>query len=276
MRQRLPLGAATPVLAALVLGAVALAACGGDDDGGEDTAAIRAAAVRIVTTTDEEVACGELMTARYVRRIYGDLRRCHKAERPDEGERTPTDADASVVKAGDGVATVRIRIIGGDIDGVAGTISLRDESGGWRLDRTGTDLVDALVAAGLRMGFGDDIPRDAIACVARRLRSSIGDGEDLLRVIVAEDRDTGPDVLRALFACRPSEIRERFESGVRDAIGDELPDDVTDCIIRRLRSSVSDDELLMLLRDRATARQAGERAARTCVAQRRDNSRSSA
>lgn len=246
------------VAASLVIAVAGLAACGGGDDEQE----IRDVIERAVTTRDVKVECEETVTDGFVRRIYGDVAQCRRAERPEPDEEEADDVRVSNVKIDGDSATARVRLIGGDTDGARGTLELRKADGAWRVDDLGVDLLRSTVDRGLRNSGEGSLRRPAVQRCARSAFTSLSDRE-LRRVayLAISEREGSEEALTSMLApClaipgsaegggRISFLRERFEEGVERSLRRRgRSRAAVDCIKRRLRSTISDDEIAAAVR----------------------------
>ena len=258
-----------------------LAACGGD--GGSDEDEIADVLKRAVTTKDVKVECEETVTDDLVDRIYGDVAQCRRAERPEPDDDEPEDVRVSDVRVDGDSATARVRFVGGDTDGARGVLELRKQNGDWRVDDLGTDLLRSTVDRGLSSGVQDNeaLGRPAVRRCVRNEFADLADAE-LRRVAYAaiSERAGSEAVLaRVIGPCLSiagsgrsggtSFLRENFERGVRRNLrGRGLSRSRIDCIVRRLRSSVSDRQIIAATRGgRASGlvQRAGRAAGRACT-----------
>ena len=121
----------------------------------------------------------------------------------------------------------------------------------------------------------DGVSRDSIACINRELRSSISDDE-IAKTAVTGGKPTAAmkrGVAEAFGRCQGGEasqgasvLREYFERGVRRGAGKGVPKQTLDCLIRRLRRSISDAEILAAAKDARTKARLTRRAARELLA----------
>lgn len=272
---------ATPIAVLLLLAAMALASCG--DDGGDDEKEIADVIKRAVTTTDVKVECEETVTDDFVQRIYGDAAQCRKAERPEPGEDEADDARVSKVKVDGDSATARVVFVGGDTDGASGSLELRKEDGDWRVDDLGVDLLRSTVNTGLDSESQEEpaLRRPAVRSCAKKAFADLSDDE-LKRVAYAaiSEREGGNAELGRLLApCLAASgsgsgagdvsfLREKFEEGVTRSLRRRGASQATiDCIVRRLRTTISDEQIAAAAARRqanARLRRLGEAAARSC------------
>jgi len=162
------------ILSVLALG---VAACGDGDDGGGKTEIARDIKLAF-TTQDEKVFCGQLATKSFVKRFYGEMAQClEKVRRLEivrsEADDKPTrDVRVSNITVDGNAARGRAQFVGGDGDGAAGTLQVRKEGGGWRIDDLGSDLQRSLLEHQLERKIKDtsfDNKPVIRACTTKRL-----------------------------------------------------------------------------------------------------------
>ena len=203
--------------------------------------------------------CEEVATQGFIRRVYGDVGQCRRAEKPESGDEPPRDVRVSDVKVDGDRATASVLYVGGETDGAKGAFELRKEEDEWRIDDLGVDLLRSQVEKGLESGDQDTaLLRSAkVRACARKAFTDLSD-EQLKRVAYASISERESDqrqVAAVLTPClsvdgsgtgaqRTSFLREKFEQGVtRSLRRDGVPQADIDCITRRLRSSISEAEI---------------------------------
>ncbi len=244
---------------ALATLALAAAGCGGDGGGGDgkDKREIVRTIERAFTSDDHEMVCEKLISQRFVERVYDTAARCVSVQ--DDDEKPPSDVPVSDVTIDGDAATARAKFVGGDTDGAAGTIELRKEDGGWRIDDLGTDLLRSVFTTGIDASFGEEneaFREPKIRACVRRALTELPD--DRLRSLaydaVGERKGANERLGRVLTPCLSisgsgrsgdrSFVRDKFEEGIRDgARRNGVPPATVNCIIRELRSSISDEEI---------------------------------
>jgi hypothetical protein len=154
-----------------------------------------------------------------------------------------------------------VRLTGGAIDGVTGTLELRKQGGRWKVDDLGAGLLRGLMVRGLqRESRNARLLRQPV--IKRCVRTAFDDlsDDELKRVAylaLSEREGSSKEVAKVMLPCllrpgsgkgeRRSYLRDRFEEGIRRrGRADRLPRTTVDCIVRRLRSSVTNAELLGL------------------------------
>lgn len=269
--------------AALLAGTTALALAGCGDDGGDsagggdDAKEIEAVVAKALTTSDVEVKCVETVTEGFVTAVYGTLAQCRKAEAPEpDDDPKPDGATASGVQVDGDKATATITVKGGDSDGAAGEISFEKVDGDWKVSDLGISFLRSQLTTGLEKGTFD--ASDG-ALADPEVRSCIGKGLSALddttlkRVAYASisDQDIAPEFLKVVTECtagktqselengggdddtakdtgddgEQSLLRRQFESGIRQsAKKDDATDEQIDCVLKDLRTSISEDEIV--------------------------------
>jgi hypothetical protein len=249
---------------------LALAAgCGGgsSDSAAKDEAAITAVLTKAITSSDPEVRCVETVTPAFVTRIYKTVAACKTAEtpKPDDSPK-PTDAKVADVEVKDGRATASVTAIGGDTDGAHGGIDLAKNGDAWKVEDLSVEFLRSQLAQGFANATftADDGPLTDPAfrtCLTKQLDAL--DDADFKAVAynaIADTDDTDPRFLKAVTTCQgetttgtdsgdvpapSSKVREQFEGGLRQsAEKDGTATKTIDCIVLKLRKSLSDDEIL--------------------------------
>jgi len=247
--------AAIAVFAAAVLG---LAACGGESE--SDAKKDIAGAVKdAVVGQNLKARCEEATTKDFIRRVYGNVGQCRRAEKPEPDDEPPTDVQVSGVKIDGEQATARVRYVGGNTDGSEGAFEFRKEEGKWRIDDLGVDFLRSQVERGLKSDDQESaVLRDPkVRECARKALAGLPD-DQLKRVAYAEiskRTSAQKDVARVVTPClsqagsgtgsgNASFLREKFEQGVaKGARRNGVPKATIDCINEKLRSSISDEEI---------------------------------
>lgn len=247
--------------------AVGVAGCGssagnGDAAGADskDTEAISRVIKDAVVSSDVEVQCVKTITKDFLQRVYGDIAQCRKAEQPDKTDKKPTDAKTSAVKVDGQLATARVRFIGGDADGTQGGIELRKQDGQWRVDDLGVDLLRSQVQESLNNGGAQDAEALRLP-VVRDCTKKAFDGladDELKRIAylaIAERKESDGELAKVILPCLSKKgsgsgpgdasfLREKFEMGIeRSARKDGVPQASIDCILKQLRSTISDGDI---------------------------------
>lgn len=268
--------------AALLAGtaALAIAGCGGDDDdggggGGDDAqAAITAVTQKALTSQDPAVRCGEVVTQAFIRVVYGDLATCRKAETPDDDDKPATGAEVTSIQVDGDKATARVTVQGGESPGATGDLSYAREDGAWKVDELSVAFLRSQLEKGLE-NAGDD--EDAGPLADPKVRSCVGEGlqklddrtfRELAYAAIA-DRDPTQDFVRVITECASSAtsgdsgdsggsgdsgssgggkvslLRQQFEKGISQSLKrDGASDAQVSCVTRRLRDSISEDEII--------------------------------
>ena len=244
--------------ATAIVAVIGLVACGGDSAKDEEPA-VKRAVEQAVTTKDAKRKCEELSTESFVKRVYGDLAQCRRAESQTD-DPPPTGATVSAVEVEGDSATVKVRLEGSDTDGASGTLELRKESGDWRIDDLGVDFLRSQVTTGLSSdqstpALSDPKVRECTREAFLRLSDS-----ELRRVayMAIADTDEGTEEIgKLLTPCLTaasggsdsvSTLRKLFESGVAQKARSEgiaSPSAIA-CVNKGLRSTISDEEISKL------------------------------
>lgn len=263
----------TRLTAAFVTGTSALAFAAGCGDGGagggragEDADKIAAVVERALTTTDPDVKCTDVVTKGFVKKVYGDLATCKEAEVPDgDDNEKPTGSDTSRVKVRGEQATATVTVQGGDTDGASGTLELEREDGAWKVSALGADFLRSQLEKSLANSDADSPFADAKvrACVEKALGAL--DDEEFRTIAYSgiAERPT-PRFVEIVTTCaqqgspdpddngadngEQSLLRRQFESGIREAAKkDGATDEEIDCVVKRLRSSISEDDIVSVV-----------------------------
>lgn len=261
---------ATAAFAAL-FASVALA-CGGSDQ--EEESAVSEVVAAAIMNDDEERLCNELLSERFVEAVYGDLETCLAAEAPDDddGEDANEVTVADIEIDGD-TATATVTEVGGDTDGATGGITLVLVSDNWRIDQLGIDYLRSILAQGLlnekeyseeeHGPLADETVRECFRQGMDEL-----DDEDFRQIAYdgMADRDPSETFIGVLTDCMAetpggeaedvsgqadggdgegSLLRRQFEEGIREsALADDASEEEINCVIKQLRKTVSDDEII--------------------------------
>jgi hypothetical protein len=169
--------ASLAVVAAAVLAAFALAACGGDDGGSEDEDQITAAIERAATSGDP-AACSEVETVNFVQQTSGEPGdSAEEALQSCQQQAADTVADSVDVRDigvdGDS-ATAKAAVTGSFFDGQTLDIALVKEGDQWKLDEfEGFEDFDRGAMAD---AIGQELSREgaspqAVTCVAQQIEN---------------------------------------------------------------------------------------------------------
>lgn len=253
-------GKVAAVLAAA--GALGVAGCGGSDGGGEDTAKaakeMEAALVKSVTVNDPQVECVETVTKHFVATIYKSLATCKKAEAEKE-DNPSTGATLTGVKVDGDTATGIAHMEGGDEDGASGELQFAKEDGTWKVDGLSAAYLKSSLTKSLsRPGDGplaDAGPRNCIrdgllalpeaqftslaydAISNRDNQTFIKIATECISKATSGDSSSGDENV--------SFLRKKFEEGIAEsAKADGTSAAQIDCIVKELRKTITDDEIL--------------------------------
>jgi len=230
-----------------------LAACGGGDSAEKD---ISKAVKQGATSRDVKVRCEGTTTKRLVRRIFGDVAQCHKAEKLKPSDKPPTDVRVSRVKVDGDRATATAVYEGGDTSGAKGTLRLLKEDDKWRIDDVGVDLLRSQVENGVDSG-SSTLGKPKILTCARKALTNLPDAQ-LRRVAyatIAERPGSDAELGRVVLPClseagsgagsgSTSFLREKFEQGISSSLRKSGSSAAKiGCINGKLRSSISEEEI---------------------------------
>lgn len=258
------------ILIAILGTAAALTAGGCNDDDGDperpespragsgDVREIRNVVRRFILSQSPRLECRVLTTRDLIQRIFGDVPQCLRAARPDKDDKPSKDVRIPDVRVEPGSATARIRLVGGDADGSTGTLELRKERGRWLVDDFGVDLLRSLLVKGVESEAKEDetLRRPAVRRCVLKAFDDLSDDE-LKRVAyasISKREGSEDEVVELMLPClrQPGRdgrtvLRDQFEEGIaKSAREDDVPRATIDCILRRLRRSVTDRQLARL------------------------------
>jgi hypothetical protein len=240
----------------------AIAGCG--DDGGQSAADaqkdIKAVMVKALTTQDPQVKCAEVVTTSFVKTIYGSLDACKTAEAKPEDTKPATDVRLAGVKIDGDTATADVTTVGGTSDGSHGDVTFAKQDGDWKVDKLSVAFLRSRLAVQVAANReGPFVDAGVRSCFTRQM-AGVGDAEFLqIAYDAIARRDPHPTFLRILQDCSTSVrddsgislLRKQFESGIREsAAKDGTPEKAVDCVLRALRKSISDQEIVQLASQR--------------------------
>jgi hypothetical protein len=257
------------------------AGCGGGssgDDTAKDKAAITAVLTKAITSNDPEVMCVETVTPAFVTRVYKTVAACRKAEAPKPSDSPkPTGAKVTDVEVKDGKATASVTAVGGDTDGAHGTIDLAKDSGAWKVEDLSVEFLRSQLAQGFANATftADDGPLTDPAfraCLTKQLDALDDVAFKAVAYNAIAETETDPRFLKAVTTCQgetstatgsgdvpapSSKVREQFEGGLRQsAEKDGTTTKTIDCIILKLRKTISDDEIIEAARSNSNTQSA--------------------
>lgn len=255
----------------LLVAAAAIVIGGCADSGAGDVDAISATIVDAVVTPDDELFCEVLVSPAYLAAVYGGAETCLAARaRLPEDEVPPDEVKVTDIEVAGDAATATVEEVGGDTGGAKGTVRLVRRDSRWQVEELGIDYLRSVFAAGAKsIDFGvDDAENAELAeCFNDRLQrlddktfravayasmaDDQSDGQLVNALIGCADRvqapgpDGGEEVMDA-----ETLIRRQFERGiVAAATEDGLNRTEVRCLLRKLRTLVSDEELAEQLDD---------------------------
>lgn len=298
LRSRRGLTAALAGSAALLFAA----GCGSDSssssssssDSGKDAAQITKVTETAITTTDATVKCVDVVTRGFVTAVYGDLSTCKKAEAPSPDDAAPaTGATTTGVTVSGDKATAVVTVKGGDTDGATGKLSYEREDGTWKVSELGIDFLRSQLKTGLEHGDATDKssplndPKVA-SCIGDHLQSLDDAAFRALAYAAISDKDPDPAFVKAFTDCAAksstgttttdttstdasttsgdesvSLLRRQFETGIREAaVKDGATEAQVACVVKELRSTISDDEIVAEVGKTKTSATLAQRAAK--------------
>jgi hypothetical protein len=221
---------------------VAVAGCGSSGDSAADARSSVESAVRRVLTGDGPALCQRGMTSRFLDQNYGGdgddpLEQCQfDAELPGDPFARAVDFTSTRVEGGHAVATVSVS--GGQGDGSIVRIEVVRVGDEWKLDRYADIQIDRarFDAATRRNVVKQGATAGEARCIVQRLRRFY-ETDELEHAIVAGKTD---EFSAAEVVClgRRTLVKE-FALALRTGAPDEIPDQIVDCISRRLTDSAS-------------------------------------
>lgn len=258
MQRRLFIPIAVSVLA------LGIAACGGDGNSssgggaGDDKAEIAQAIKRAFTTQDGNVSCKELSSKAFITRVYGDVAQCLKVEAKDHDPPPEAVPVSDITVTGD-TGTAHARFVGGETDGTNGTIQMRKESGDWRMDDLGADLLRSVLTKGMsdELKKDDTFKKPAVRNCVTKIITDLPDArlKEFAYGAIGDRAAPGQDLASLVTSCLTkagsgagsgdtSFVREKFEQGIEQSLGSSgVPAATITCIKKKLRASISDEEL---------------------------------
>jgi hypothetical protein len=235
-----------------------IAGCGGDDggSGAGDEQAIKDVIVTALTSADPQVECADTVTENFVTTVYGSLVNCKAAEAKPDDSKPATGASVANLKIDGERATADVTTVGGASDGSHGELSLAKENGDWKVDELSVAFLRSSltvqVSASREDAFADANVRECFVQGMSKL-------SDDVFLDVAYDgiarRDPHPKFVEIFQTCSTSTrddsgisvLRKQFESGITEAAQkDKTPRKAIDCVLRALRKSITDDEIISL------------------------------
>src|SRR4051794_7921136 len=229
------------------------AAAAGSPASPADRRAIRAVLVRLLKTNDADSTCERSLTTRLFRQIYtGGPAACRKAEKENaKSEDKPTkDVVVTDIRTVKGHASAHVKVVGGDTDGAMGLVALTKEDD-WRVDDLSTPFLRSTFNTSL--AHDKDTPPKVVRCVTSAA-TRIPDGEfkpfsyGLLGHRPAQTK-------RLLYMVSRCDRRTDGRSVIRHPLEREIakqlkkagaPPDRVDCVLRRLRLTLSDKRIIEL------------------------------
>lgn len=256
---------AIPSLFAVLSLSLVLAACGGSssDDASEQITDVVTSGV---TTTAPDVTCKKTFATSWVNQVYGSVTKCLSAEARDAKTNKPaTAASVTSVKVDGDTATAFLEVQGGDADGARGALTLTKEDGGWRI----SDLSPAFLRSQFRSELTNDrsLPTSLKSCVQDQVNALDDDALHTLALGAIGDQPKAQADLQAIITkCAAQQsagsgspspsastgtvtvLRKQFEQGVTESLRkDGISSTAIACVKRKLRASISDEQILALV-----------------------------
>jgi hypothetical protein len=259
---------AAVALVALLAG---MTGCGSSGDSAGDSRTQVENVVRRSLTQNDPAFCVTATTPRYLNQIYGDsddpLEQCrYEAVLP--GEPSAREVSFESVRVDRDQAETTVALTGGSDDGSVLRIELVREGDRWRFDRLADIQIDRARsdAASRRDLEAYGITAQEADCAVKRVHRFF-DTDQLERAVLKGETDAFA-AAEALCLRRRSLI-DLFELGLRKAAPKDLPDQLVDCITRRLTKGASTPLLRALFVSpdelEAYAERAAEAAAKACA-----------
>jgi hypothetical protein len=221
---------------------VGVTGCGSSGDSAAVAKGNVEAVVRRALTSGDPAVCQRAMTARYLHQNFsqGDtnpLDECRfESDLPGEPFAREVDFRSTRVQANSGVVTVSVS--GGQADGSIVRIGLVREGAGWKLDHLADIQIDRprFDTAGRRNAMAQGVTASEANCAVKRLHRFY-DTNELEHAIVAGKSE---DFSAAEVVClgRRTLVKE-FRLALRIAAPKDAPDQIIDCVGRRLTKGAS-------------------------------------
>ncbi len=265
---------------ALVTAAVlSVSACGGDGDAPaasppaaaapaasgtplapgptDDAAEIVELARSVVTAQTVGDMCRMKFSAKFVTTVFGSVAKCEDAWNPDDPANRTRDAKVSDVTVSGLAATARVTEVGGEWDGASGFWGFIRTDDGWRVAAWGVDYLRGAMRASFspahRRAQPGNLLGDAevLTCLSNKLQRM--DDPAFTRFVygVFRSSDRSDNIIKdAMVACSLvrgkdglTPLRRAFEVGVRRGAERGGMPHLADCVARRLRTEITDEEL---------------------------------
>lgn len=223
---------------------------------------------------DPEKECTSYSVS-FTRRVYDSTSRCRRVERENaEDDSDPDRVDVQDIRVDGSSAQARAEADGKQTGPFAGGVRLVRERDRWLIQDFDADLLRSILGQALEYAdFDADekkiFRQPAIStCFDREVRELSDDRLKDLAYDAAGDRPGAEDRLgKLLVDCLTSEpagrkaLREQFESSISK--DKDLPPGVGECIVRRLRTTVSTAKIVGLIAKEIEGGESGDDAALT-------------
>jgi hypothetical protein len=238
--------------AAVALAIAVLAGCGGDSGGGGDDKAIEAALDKQFTSGVDAVECNGSFTDELVIAVYKSRKHCNEVEADDDDTDDTDSIDVSDIEVDGDRATATIVLHGGNSDGAKGSVKLRKQDDTWRIDGFGADFLKSSLRANI--GSSDEFPDEAKGCITDGVIGVGSEAEfvDFAYGVAGENQEQLQQFLSIMNRCTGSDggddasvIRKAFEKESLKRLKEQgISDEIAQCIVEKLRDSVSDEDIL--------------------------------
>lgn len=241
-----------------------LAACGSGGGGSDANQQITDTLTAGLKTNDPTVLCTKTFSTGFVQRIYGSPAKCIAVETKNAKTNQPaTGAKVTAIKVDGGTATAVVAVTGGDDDGATGALSLVQQGKGWRVEDLSTALLRSQFEAGVRNERS--LAANLKSCIAGKVRAlddaafrslatgAMGDQPASLSQVKAITTDCFAETSASTGSSgsasgAPSVLRKKFEEGVSQSLKqDGISAGAITCVERKLRSAISDKQILALI-----------------------------
>ncbi len=243
----------------------ALGACGSSGGSGSDSSKQITDTLNTgLTTNSPNVLCTKTFSSGFISRVYGSQAKCIAVETKNAKTNKPATAvKVTNINVDGGTATAVVAVTGGDQDGANGQLSLVSQKDGWRVEDLSTALLrsqfdagvknDRSVAAALKTCIAGKVSGLDDAAFRSLSYGSMGDQPSAsaqINTIVTDcfAQTSGAAKASGSASGSPSVLRKKFEQGVSESLKqDGISAAAIDCVDRKLRSAISDKQIVALI-----------------------------